>query len=337
MSLSKKILSFLHKSNATRLAQKFFPNSLTVLNYHRIDYLENNQDMFQPNISATPPMFEWQMAFIKKWYRVISLQQLTDWLTNKAPMPPHAALITFDDGYADNYTNALPILKKYDLPAVIFLTTGYIASNRPFYWDLASYCFVHTQTDRVQFPDGAEKAWQSVEEKKATLKSWIEAMKKLSENEKQTWVSQLPEALGVSIPHDFFENKMLTWEQIREMRNANIEFGAHTINHPILTRISLTQAREEIIGSKQKIEQELEEPVTSLAYPNGMQTDFNTDIAAIAKEVGLASAFTLLSGPTLNSTAKKNPYTIRRIFISHNHSSAHFSLLASPLNRLRNS
>lgn len=319
------------------MAQKFFPNSLTVLNYHRIDDLENNEDMFQPNISATPPTFEWQMAFIKKWYHVISLKQLNDWLLSKDSLPPHAALITFDDGYADNYTNAFPILKKYDFPAVIFLAAGYIASNRPFYWDLASYCFLHTQTDCVRFPNGEEKAWQSVEEKKTILKAWIEAMKQLSESEKQTWVSQLPEALGVSIPHHFFENKMLTWEQIREMRNAKIEFGAHTINHPILTRVSLTQAREEIIGSKQKIEQELDEPVTSLAYPNGMQSDFNEDIVAIAKEAGLISAFTLISGPTLTSTAKKNPYTIKRIFISHNHSAAHFSLLASPLNRLRNS
>lgn len=335
MSLSKKLLAFIHKSGFTRVAQKLFPKSLTVLNYHRIDRLENNQAMFQPNISASPEAFDEQMAFIARWYRVISLQELTDWLLHNKTLPSHAALITFDDGYLDNYTNALPVLKKYNLPAVIYLTSGYIASNRPFYWDLASYCFFHTQADRVRFPNNTERVWKSTKEKNEILKVWIESMKTLQEDEKQKWVSSLPEVLGVSIPHHVFSNVMLNWQQVREMRSSNIEFGAHTINHPILTRISLEQARREIIGSKEKIEKELGEAVTSLAYPNGMKADFNKDIANLAKEAKLSTAFTLLSGPTSYSKVKQAPYTIRRIFISHRHTMSHFSILASPFNRIR--
>ncbi|MBL8100212.1 MAG: polysaccharide deacetylase family protein [Anaerolineales bacterium] len=319
----------------TRFTQKLFPNSLTVLNYHRIDWLENNQDMFQPNISASPQAFDEQMAFVKKWYRVISLQELTDWLLLNKPLPPLAALITFDDGYLDNYTNAFPILKKYDFSAVIYLTSGYIASNRPFYWDLASYCFFHTQTDCVQFPDSTQRRWSTNDEKKEVLKAWIEAMKLLKEGEKQKWVSNLPEALSVSIPHEKFNNVMLNWNQIREMHSAGIEFGAHTVNHPILTRISLLEANQEIMGSKKKIEEELGEPITSLAYPNGMKADFNNDVAYLTKEAGLSTAFTLLSGPTSLSSVKQSPYTIRRIFLSHRHSVAHFSFLLSPFNRIR--
>lgn len=334
-SLSKIVLNVIHKSRITRFTQKFFPKSLTVLNYHRIDWLDKNQDMFQPNISASPQAFDEQMAFVAKWYRVISLQELTDWLLHNKPLPPHAALITFDDGYLDNYTHAFPILKKYDFSAVIYLTSGFIASNRLFYWDLASFCFFHTQTDRVRFPDNSEKTWKSEDEKKQVLKAWIEAMKLLKEEEKQKWVSSLPEALSVSIPHEAFKSVMLNWNQIREMRSAGIEFGAHTINHPILTRVPLQEANQEIVGSKKKIENELGEPVTSLAYPNGMKADFNKDVTLLAKEAGLSTAFTLVNGPTSLSSVKNSPYTIRRIFLSHRHSISHFSFMLSPFNRVR--
>lgn len=334
-SLSKIVLNVIHKSHVTRFAQKLFPKSLTVLNYHRVDWLENNQDMFQPNISASPQTFDEQMAFVAKWYCVISLQELTAWLLYNKPLPPHAALITFDDGYLDNYTHAFPILKKYDFSAVIYLTSGYIASNRPFYWDLASFCFFHTQTDRLRFPDNSEKTWKSEDEKKQVLKAWIEAMKLMKEEEKQKWVSSLPEALSVSISHETLKSVMLNWNQIREMHSAGIEFGAHTINHPILTRITLQEAHQEIVGSKKKIEEELGVPVTSLAYPNGMKADFNKDVATLAKELGLSTAFTLVNGPTSLSSVKHSPYTIRRIFLSHRHSMAHFSFLLSPFNRIR--
>jgi peptidoglycan/xylan/chitin deacetylase (PgdA/CDA1 family) len=335
LSNSKKILNFIHKTGLTRNAQSLFPDSLTVLNYHRIDILENNLSMFQPNISATPKMFEQQMEFISNWYHVISLQELNSWLLKGTPLPPHAALITFDDGYLDNYTNAFPILKKFDFPAVIYLTSGYIASNRPFYWDLASYCFFYTQTDFIKFPDYSEKKWQSDTQKKEVLKAWIEAMKVLSEDEKQLWVEKLPSELRVSIPRDLFKNVMLTWEQIIEMRSSKIEFGAHTINHPILTRISLEDAKKEIVGSKEKIEKEIGDRITSFAYPNGMKADFNNAIASVIKGLGFQTAFTLLSGPTFKKTVRKSPYTIRRIFLSHKHTLQHFSILMSPFNRIR--
>lgn len=333
--LSKTTLAITHKSGITRFAQKLFPNSLTILNYHRIDWLENNQDMFQPNISATPPAFEEQMSFVAKWYRVISLEDLTNWLLKNKLLPPQAALITFDDGYLDNYLYAFPILKKYNFPAVIYLTSGYIASNRPFYWDLASFCFFHTQADRVTLPNKTEKVWRTQQEKQFALKQWIATAKLLNEEEKQKWVTALPEALGVSIPQEKFANVMLNWEQIQEMRSANIEFGAHTVNHPILTRVSLNEARQEMIQSKKKIEKELNQPVTSLAYPNGTKADFNLEIAEIAKQSGFATAFTLLSGPTSLSSVKRSPYTIRRIFLSNRHTMPHFSILLSPLNRLK--
>ena len=158
-SITKKLISLAYNTGLIRLGRQFFANSLTVLNYHRIDELQNNLDNFQPNISATPTSFDQQMSYLSRWFTVVSLQDVTNWVLQNKPLPRYAALITFDDGYLDNYTNAFPILKKYNFPAVIYLTSGHIGSNRPFYWDLVAYCFYHTERNKILFPDGVERGW----------------------------------------------------------------------------------------------------------------------------------------------------------------------------------
>ena len=334
-SITKNMVSLAYNTGLIRFGRQLWANSLTVLNYHRIDELQNNPDNFQPNISATPAGFDEQMSYLSRWFKVVSLQDVTNWVLNNKPLPHYAALITFDDGYLDNYTNAFPILKKYNFPAVIYLTSGHIDSNRPFYWDLVAYCFAHTEKDKILFPDGVERGWKSLDEKNQTSKQWVESMKILKEDKKRYWISRIPENLNVSIPDNYFKNLMMNWEQVREMNAANIDFGAHTVTHPILTRISPEQVRIEISDSKKKIEQELGKPVTSLAYPNGMKADFNDIVINLAKETGFVTAFTLLNGPASSNEVKNNPYTIRRSFISHKHSQPQFSTLISPINRLR--
>ena len=334
-SITKKMIALAYNTGLIQLGRHLLANSLTVLNYHRIDDLENNSDNFQPNISATPADFDQQMLYLSRWFSVVSLQDVTNWILKSKPLPRHAALITFDDGYLDNFTNAFPILKKYNFPAVIYLTSGHIGTNRPFYWDLVAYCFAHTQKDNILFPNGTVQSWDSLDAKNQISKQWIESMKLLEEDQKQIWISRIPDQLNVVIPENYFKNLMMNWDQVREMNTANIDFGAHTVTHPILTRISPQQVHTEISNSKQKIEQELNKPVTSLAYPNGMKTDFNNTVINLAKEVGFTTAFTLLNGPATSNEVKVMPYTIRRSFISHKHSLPQFSTLISPINRLR--
>jgi peptidoglycan/xylan/chitin deacetylase (PgdA/CDA1 family) len=334
-SLGKKLVALAHQAGLFSASHRLWAKSLTVLNYHRIDEPENSPDTFLPNISATPEEFQRQMAYLSRWFNVVSLQDVTNWLSINKPLPHHAALITFDDGYLDNYTNAFPILRKFNFPAVIYLTSGHIAADRPFYWDLAAYCFFHTKRDHFPFPDGRERKWETQQEKSQILKQWIETLKRIEESEKDMWVNRIPDLLNVAIPKDFFRKLIVNWDQVREMSTNGMDFGAHTITHPILTRISEQQINQEIKGSKKKIEDEIGRPVSSLAYPNGMRADVNNDVVNITKNSGFMTAFTLLNGPTSLSEVKKNPYIIRRIFISHRHTIPQFSLLTSPFNRIR--
>lgn len=335
-SIKRKLISFAFGTGMIRAGRQFWSKSLTVLNYHRID--DPNQkgfDSFLANISAHPNEFNRQMDYLARWFNVISLHDVINWLAGRQSLPPYAALITFDDGYLDNYTNAYPILRRHNFPAVIYLTTGHIDTDIPFYWDIAAYCFFHTKADHVLLPDNTEHSWKNSSERDKVSYSWIESMKALPETQKQNWVSRLPNHLNVSIPHNNFRKLMTNWDQIREMHNNAIEFGGHTVTHPILSRVSLEQAKAEIEGSKAEIEKQLGQPIYSFAYPNGKELDINPAIASLTAQAGYRAAFTLLNGPTSLREVKQNPYAIRRIFIGHNHTLAQFATLVNPLNRYR--
>jgi peptidoglycan/xylan/chitin deacetylase (PgdA/CDA1 family) len=333
-SLKNRVVRLAFNTGLLRAGRALWAQSLTVINYHRIDDPNRKGfDSFKPNVSATPEEFGRQMDYLAKWFHVVSLKDVVSWLDGHSDLPPHAALITFDDGYLDNFTAAFPILRRHNFPALIFLTTEHIGTDRPFYWDLAAYCFYHTQKDQVTLPDDNVLHWSSEGQRESALKDWVESLKKLHQIEKQSFVDRLPEYLGVSIPTGYFQNLMLNWDQVREMQQGDIEFGAHTMHHPILTRIPLEQVCKEVEGSRSKIEEETGETVLGFAYPNGQSSDLNAPIEKAVADSGIRAAFTLVNGPSPLVEVKRNPYAIRRIFISHRHSLPVFASLLHPLNR----
>lgn len=335
-SLKHKVLYLAYETGLIRAGRSLWARSLTVVNYHRIDDPHRADfDSFKPNVSATPEDFERQMGYLATWFNVISLKDIVEWMDGRNDLPPYAALITFDDGYLDNFKAAFPILRQYNFPALIFLTTGHIGTDAPFYWDMAAYCFFHTQNDHLAFPDGHVESWSDQAGLERVCRRWIDFIKTLPQTEKQIYVEKLPALLRVSIPSGFFQSLMMNWDQVREMQRSGIEFGAHTVSHPILTRIPLEHAREEVLASKARIEAELGGPVLGFAYPNGQASDLNEGIEKLVAESGIRAAFTLLNGPSSQGEVKRNPYAIRRIFISHRHSLAEYALLLSPINRYR--
>ena len=335
-SVKRKLVSLAHETGLIRAGRGLWAKSLTVVNYHRIDDPDRNDfDSFKLNVSATPNDFNRQMDYLTEWFNVVSLRDVVEWLAGQKELPAFAALITFDDGYLDNYLSAYPILRQHNFPALIFLATGHIGTDAPFYWDMAAYCFYHTKEHQLSFPDGRTERWSDQEELDQVSKKWIEQMKIYPQTEKLAYVRQLPEMLGVSVPSGYFQKLMMNWDQVREMQKGGIEFGAHTMHHPILTRVSLDEVRAEVAGSKSRIEKELGEAVLSFAYPNGQSSDLNAPIEKIVADSGIRAAFTLLNGPSSLGEVKRNPYAIRRIFISYKHSLPEYAALLSPINRYR--
>ena len=300
-------------------------NTLTVLNYHRIDDpFRVGFNTFKPNVSATPTQFAKQMDYIHRKYNVVTGSEVAKWINGGPPLPPNAAVITFDDGYHDNLSKAYPVLKKYNLPAVIFLTTNYIDSSLPFYWDIVAYAFDHTPKDNADFPLLGKRRWHDSGSRKIIMDEWVERIKTLPEADKKKQIDLLPDILGASIPDDLSANLTLTWSDVRHMSENGIEMGSHTASHPILTRVSLEDARVELEKSKSRIEAEIKSQVVSFAYPNGQDTDFNDEVIECVCQAGYQIAFTLLPGPTKYTIVKRSPFTVRRIFLSYKDSFPRF-------------
>jgi peptidoglycan/xylan/chitin deacetylase (PgdA/CDA1 family) len=308
---------------------------LTVLAYHRVadPYLQGF-DAFLPNVSATPEMFAWQMDYAAARFNVVALDRFVSWLVGGTDLPSRPLLITFDDGYADNFTHALPVLTQRRLPAVLFLTTGFIDQRTPFYWDLVAYCFAHTPSTRLSLPGVGEWTWDDDAGRTRCLRALVSHMKQLTDADKSRLAAELPDLLGVKVPVGTFDGMPMNWDQVRQMEANGVAIGGHTRSHAILTRISVEQAKEEIVSSTSRLETEIGKPVLAFAYPNGLETDFTTEHEKLLAQLGYRTAFSLLPGPMRACEARARPFAIRRILISHKDGHARFAAKLSYAARL---
>jgi peptidoglycan/xylan/chitin deacetylase (PgdA/CDA1 family) len=304
---------------ATLLHQVAGADHLTVLAYHRIiDLHEPDFDAFEPNVSASPEMFQAQMAFVEQHYTVISLQQLQAYVTRGVPLPPYPLLITFDDGYLDNYQNALPVLKCFGFPAVIFLMTHRMTHiNLPPWWDEAAYYLHHTPKSWADLPLIGHTSLSGTSAQRIEVrKCFVQALKSLPLDGRRMILDQLPDLLDVP-PHPQDRPMFVSWEQVNELVSAGIACQAHTVNHPILTEISLDEVRQELQQSRDMIEAHTSQTVYAFAYPNGQPQDYNQQIITILAETGYQIAFTLSPGNLSLNKVRRTPLEISRVFLGY--------------------
>ena len=309
-----------------RALNRIRPQCITVLTYHRIapDNLPNTPGKHL-GISATKSNFCKHLQLLKNSTNVIPASQLASWIRGESSLPPNASIITFDDGYRDNMTQALPLLQKLNLPAIIYLCTDNIGSQTPQYWDLAIYGFQKATHKTYTLPIIGTVQLCSKNINKI-CRRWIYAVKALSTAQRKQATDELIQVLNVIVPADAFKDLYLSWDEVRSMQRSGIEFGAHTVTHPILSTLPDDIAQQEIINSKLKIESELKTPVTSFAFPNGLPGDYNDQHITTLRNAEFDMAFTLSPGPTTRTTVKKNPYKIRRIYIGIKDSPMRFAL-----------
>ena len=276
-----------------------------ILRYHRVN------DENDPIFGAVPvKMFQKQMELLSKYFNVLPLEELVE-RTLHRDIPPAAVAITFDDGYRDNYENSFHILKRLGLPATIFLATGPLDSGAPLWHDLVFEAFRMTNAEFVSV-DGRNYPLKTAVQKGTALFAFREYLRMYDYRSWGNLIEQLISKLGVLPASMSNRAQKLSWDEIEEMSKNAITFGAHTVNHPILTRMSLAEAADEIKASKEAIEEKLKSPVRVFAYPNGRQDDFNESIKQVLKEAGFLCATTILWGTNSIDT---DPFELRRIGI----------------------
>ena len=264
--------------------------------YHRVN---DDRDPFFPAMPTAT--FERQMRFVTRHYRVVSLADMLRHLESGSPETVIA--LTFDDGYRDNYLNALPIMQRYGVPATVFLTTGCLDSGeRPWFEQLAA-AVKSTAREYIDIEiDLPRRCWmRTPQERLHSSQMLFGLLRQTGEAERRQHLDALFKALsppGLEAATDV----MLTWDQVRQMNQHGIDFGGHSVTHPLLSKVTADQLQWEVAESKRRIEAEIQKPVRYFAYPNGRVEDFGPSTKDAVRAAGYEAAMTTLWGLNYSTT-----------------------------------
>lgn len=257
-------------------------NRLSILIFHRV--LPQADPLFPDEIDAL--RFDTQLSQMKHCFNFISLGEGVRGL-QAGKLPPRAACLTFDDGYADNAEIALPILQRHGLAATFFVASGFLDGGRM--WNDTVIELIRRAPDRIDLRAAGHGQFDlaTLAQRKAAIQALLNALKYLPLAQRLEQVGALRALVAAALP----ENLMMTSEQVRLLHRAGMEIGGHTVNHPILARMDSAGARAEMADGKAALEQIIRAPVRLFAYPNGRPgQDYLPEHAAMAKALGFDAA-----------------------------------------------
>ena len=257
-------------------------NAVIILTYHRVaEKWDETLDYSQPGMVVTGAGFERQLDILMEHFDIVTLSALRrdDDRTSQRARP--RCVITFDDGWRDNYDLALPILRRHNLPATIYLSTDFIGTDRAFWHTELIYLFTQTEVSRSLerevacqgYPDPVLHELRRL----ATigrlgacdLDPLIETVKACCDEETiDDLVQAIARTVGLRRPLVRDRKFFLDWDQVRAMAAAGFEIGSHGCSHRILTRLPAETAREELVRSKAEIERRVGVKVEHFAFPN---------------------------------------------------------------------
>jgi peptidoglycan/xylan/chitin deacetylase (PgdA/CDA1 family) len=256
---------------------------LSVLCYHRV---LARQDPLLPG-EPTAEEFEERMRWVKTNFNVLPLMEAVRAMRENR-LPPRALCITFDDGYADNFCIALPILQRLGLPATFFVATGFLDGGCMFNDVVIEAVRAALPADLDLDDLGLGRHPLGSDEQRCRAIDRILARLKYFEPIRRSEVArEVARRAGARVRTDL----MMTSEQVCRLHAAGMEIGAHTVSHPILAEVGAQRARHEMAASRARLEEITGAPVRLFAYPNGTPLrDYRGEHAALAREVGFDAA-----------------------------------------------
>lgn len=320
--LSSADVSFFHRT--------FYRNYVTILMYHGVS-------------EAPLPFYNWtvvdklsfqsQMKYLKRNFEVVPLSSLPGMIARPVSGKP-LAVVTFDDGYQNNFDVAYPVLCEEKVPATIFLTTGLVDTNSTT-WT----CRLH---DAVENTDAKSLKWNSsvysldtVDARQNAISIIKTHLKRISHHEALECVRDILVRLGVDPNKKFGTGspyRMLSSVSIRAMLSSGlVEFGGHTSTHPILSRLSAKDQEREIGDCVEAVSRLSGAGCSTFAYPNGSPEDYNNDSVRILRDLGVTTAVTTIEG---YNTGKTPMLELRRSGVGAGDSMAQFKIAAHHLRTL---
>ena len=275
-------------------------SKVVLLTYHRVLAERDVRARFvQPGMYVEAGVFERQMRFLRDHFRLISLAELFErWRGEGLDAGRPYCVVTFDDGWLDNYVHAYPVLRRLGIPATIFLPTRFVGTDTWFWPDRLAYVL-----QAVHGREGGNGDTRWLDHMEKVIASW----KELSDERIEEEVAGLIASAGVSIPR---ERIVVNWDEVAEMGRSGISFGSHSTTHAILTHVSPDGLPREIDDSLAVIRERSGNDVPVFCYPNG---SYSSAVVDRVKAAGYLGAVTTDVG--WERTVARDLYRVRRVSV----------------------
>lgn len=264
--------------------------SCVVLLYHRVTDIESDPQL----LCVKPKNFENHISLLSKKFKVLTVEEFKFYIENKKKFPKKSVLLTFDDGYADNYLEALPILEKYKSQALFYIATGTLNTKNEYWWDAVERIILLSKSNPGQEKYTLNNKDYTIHNLNKTQRfelyeKLLPELRILSSEKREKTINELAILFESIQPRD--SHQAMTFEELKKMNSSNSAIiGAHTHLHPSLAALSYNEQLEEIRTSKEKLEELLSKKIVHFSYPFGTKGDFNEDTLAIVKRLGFELA-----------------------------------------------
>jgi len=287
------------RTGLDRLFAALLPSKgILVLNYHRVGNAANSP--FDRELwSADAEAFDAQVAMLARHFDVISPGDFEAAASRRG----RHVLVTFDDGYLDNYQIAYPILRRHGVPATFFIATGFIDRPSLPWWDEIAWLVRGSTRARLELRPWFDEPLTLAAHREAQIHALLAKYKSLQASEAAMMLAALRTASGL-LPPDTIAEHWMDWDMIREMADNGMTIGGHTVNHPVLSRLPKQRQREEIEGCAARILAETGRPMEYFAYPVGSPWAFNDDTRDCLEAAGVRRAFSYYGGEASPSSPR---------------------------------
>lgn len=316
------------------LSNYFKKNSLRVANYHRI--LGDGKSLEEVSFDSDTyccdaSVFRRQMEFIKSNLHPIHLDEFIEALESGKELPPNSVLITFDDGYADNFEVAFPILEELRLSAVFFIPTQRLQTRRLEWWDQTAFAIKSAPPGSYELEIPTPLRFElNGSDRHPVVSDVLEAIKGADTLDYDRFMEHLFAALNIDPPSVAVQSKeIMTLAQAEKMVAAGMVIGAHSHSHRILSHLTVEEQETELRFCKTLLEEGCGQNVTALAYPVGGSGHYTAETKETARKLGFKCAFNFRGG--LNSMPLVDPYDINRIAVGDETGTSLNALLAGML------
>lgn len=267
---------------------------LIVLNYHRIG--EPAETSYDAEVySALPRELDAQVSFWKRRFHVATLEEAIDMVDKPNRHRGTSVLLTFDDGYIDNFESAFPILAGHGVQGVFFLPTAFIGTNRLSWWDQIAYMVKHSRRNRIRLATPPCEFDLAADGMNAVIANLLDLYRTTSESGSEAFLAQVEEACDSPRP-DGSQRTFMNWEEAAAMARGGMAIGSHTHSHEILSRLPEDEQFRELATSRAILEKRLGSPVHSLSYPIGLRACFSAATQRSAERAGYRIAFSFYGG-----------------------------------------